>query len=322
MSDPKKTTPQRLLLFATHVQFLDSASRRWCGEWGGEDGVETLHGTTATAGELRSALSILPMFRDIQVVRITHAEEAADEVLEELIRWLAKPAPTTALLVECCEDLSSKRIRKVWETIKGLVDSRDCSAKSLRTFVTQRAKADGFQVEPAALEALEEWANKDLSLLPGAIDLLFLYRAAEKSVREADVESLLGTGGTPKMWALTDALLKNDREAFITTLAGLENDPEQAPLAFVGMAAKQVRHMLTLHGLMAQGLSRREIQPKQVDSKMLPFQMNNLLSALPAWPEPKVRRAIGCLYDLDLALKGDPGTAWGRVERHLLPLFS
>lgn len=322
MSDPKRNTPQRWLLFATHVQFMDSASRRWCTEWGGEDGVETLHGTTATAAELRSALSILPMFRDLQVVRLTHAEEADDEVLGELLRWVGKPSPTTALLVECCEDLSGKRLRKLWESILGALDSLDCSAKSVRTFVAQKARAEGFQVDAGAIEALEEWANRDLSLLPGAVELLFLYRTAEKTVREADVESLLGTGGTPKMWALTDALLKNDRVAFLTVLAGLETDPEQAPLAFVGMAAKQVRYLLALHGLTAQGLSRREIQPKQIDPKIAPFQVNNLFTALPHWPETKVRRAIGCLYDLDLALKGDPGTGWGRVERHLLPLFS
>jgi len=322
MADAKRNTPQSWLLYATHVQFMDAASLRWRAEWGGEDGVETLNGPTVGAGELRSSLSVLPMFRDLQVVRLTHAEEAEDEVLEELARYLAKPSPTTALLVECCEDLSSKKVRKAWAGLRDAFPaSKDCSAKSVRAYLGERARAEGFRLSPPAVEALEEWANKDLSLLPGAVELLFLYRAAEKVVEEEDVESLLGAGGTPKLWALQDAFLLGDRAAFLTALAGLERDPEQAPLAFVGMASKQMRHLLALHGLTARGLSRREIDPKQIDSKLFPFQLNGLWTAYPKWPEARVRRALGALYDLDLALKGDPGPAWGQVERRLLALF-
>jgi DNA polymerase III delta subunit len=322
MAETKRTTPQRWLLYASHAQFLAGASQRWCAEWGGGDGVETLHGTTVSLGELRSALSVLPMFRDLQVVRLTHAEEAEDEVTDEVARWLAKPSPTTALLVECCEDLSAKRVSKRWANFRDTFPaSRDCSAKSVRAYVGERARAEGFRVSPPALEALEEWANRDLSLLPGAVDLLFLYRAVEKVVEEEDVESLLGAGGTPKLWTLQDALLTGDRVAFLDVLAGLERDPDQAPLAFVGMLSKQMRHLLALHGLTARGLSRREIDPKQVDSKLLPFQLGNLFGALPKWPEARVRKTLGVLYELDLAIKGDPGSPWGQVERRLLALF-
>ena len=132
MAETKRSTPQTWLLYATHAQFLDAASRRWRADWGGEDGVETLNGPIVGAGELRSSMSVLPMFRDLQVVRVTHAEEAEDEVLEELTRYLAKPSPTTALLVECCEDLSSKKIRKIWAGLRDAFPaSKDCSAKSV-----------------------------------------------------------------------------------------------------------------------------------------------------------------------------------------------
>lgn len=318
MADRK--TPQRWLLFASHAQFFEGRSRRWCEEWGGEEGAETLNGPTVSAGEMRSALSILPMFRDLQVVRLAHAEEAADEALEELAAWLEKPSPTTALLVECAEDLS-KRPKKLWAALLEAIDAKDCGAKSARTYVSERARAEGFRVSPGAMEALEEWANKDLSLLPGAVELLFLYRAQEKAVQEEDVGSLLGAGGTPKLWTLQDAFFGRDRRAFAEALAGLESDPEAAPLAFVGMVAKQLRHLLALHGFTAQGLSRREVQPKQLDSRMQPFQLEKLWRALPDWPEPAVRRALGALYDLDLALKGDPGPPWGQVERRLLALI-
>jgi DNA polymerase III delta subunit len=87
------------------------------------------------------------------------------------------------------------------------------------------------------------------------------------------------------------------------------------------MVAKQLRHLLALHGLKVQGLSRREVQPKQLDPRMAPFQLEKLWRALPEWPEPAVRQGLAALYDLDLALKGDPGPPWGQVERRLLGLI-
>ncbi len=309
--------PRTWLLHATHVQFLEGASRDWCHAWGGEDGVETLQGTTATSAEFLSAVTILPMFRDLQVVRLSHAEGASDELEETLRAYVEKPSPSTALLVEYVGDLA-KRPPKLWAGLLEKVDARDCTARSARTYIQERARAEGFKVEASAIAALEEWANKDLALLPGAMELLLLYRAQEKMVQEEDVESLLGTGGTPKLWTLQDALFQRDRKAFLKTLAGLEADPEQAPLAFVGMVARQLRLLLVVHSLLAQGLSRREIAPKQLDPRLQPFQLTALLAVLPGWPETRVREAFDALYRLDLALKGDPGEPWAIVERHLL----
>ncbi len=315
----KEKLPRNYLIYGSHVRFLEAARDEWIAAWGSGGGVETIHGPGVSPASLSSALNTFPMFSECQVARLVHAEEAGPEALEALSAYLDNPSATTALLIECVMDLSQKRIPAVWEGIKGKVKSKDCTVKHAAAYVRQAAALAGFNVEPGALEALEEWANGDLSLLPGALDMLFLYRAAEKRVREEDVENLLGAGGTPKMWALQDALLKKDRALFMKTLADIEADPEQAPLAFVGMVAKQMRLLLQLRGVMASGAKRSDITPGQIERNMRSFLLNKLFELLPLWPEASIRSAFENLYSLDLALKGDPGEPWALVERHLMP---
>ncbi len=317
----KERLPQNWMLFGTHVRFLEAARDAWIALWGGEDGAEIVHAPEVPAGALLSALNTFPMFRARQVVRLVHAEEASPETLAALSGYLANPSGSTALLIECAMDLS-KRPPSCWAKIMERVKSKDCTVRSAASFIKQRATVEGFEVEPQAVAALEEWANRDFSLLPGALDLLFLYRAREKHVREEDVESMLGAGGTPKLWALQDFLLKRERSLFLKTLAEIELDPEQAPLAFVGMISKQMRFLLHLRGLMAAGARRSEINPQQLDKYLKPFQLNQLFSALSFWPEADIRAAFDRLYNLDLALKGDPGEPWALVERHLMPCFN
>lgn len=318
----EKRLPQNWLIYGTHVRFLDASRDAWIASWGAGGGTEIIHGPEATPALLSSALNTFPMFSECQAIRLVHAEEASPEALEALSIYLGNPSGSTALLIECSLDLSKKAIPKAWEQIKANVKSKDCTVKNAASFVRQMAALAGFEVEPRAIAALEEWANGDLSLLPGALDLLFLYRAVEKRVREEDVESLLGAGGTPRLWDLQDALLQKDAASFLKTVAEIEGDPEQAPLAFVGMVSKQMRLLLHLRGLLAAGAQRHEINPRQLDKNLYPFQLNKLFDALPLWPEAHIRATFDNLYNLDLALKGDPGEPWERVERHLFPCIN
>jgi DNA polymerase III delta subunit len=318
----EKRLPQNWLIYGTHVRFLGASRDAWIASWSAGGGAEIIHGTEATPASLSSALNTFPMFSECQAMRLVHAEEASPETLEALSNYLSNPSSSTALLIECAMDLSKTKIPAAWEEIKKLVKSKDCTVKNAPAFVRQMAASANFEVEPRAIAALEEWANGDLSLLPGALDLLFLYRAAEKRVREEDVESLLGAGGTPRLWDLQDALLQKDAASFLKTVAEIEGDPEQAPLAFVGMVSKQMRFLLHLRGLLAAGAQRHEINPRQLDKNLYPFQLKKLFDALPLWPEAHIRQAFDDLYNLDLALKGDPGEPWERVERHLFPCIN
>ena len=309
--------PQTLLVWASDVRFLEEASEAWCKAWAGSEAVLSLSASDVDPARFSMEVGTVPMWSDYQVVRLRQGEEASDALLSAVARYLEKPSPTTALLVEYTGDLEDRRLPAAWKRIKEKVACRDFTPKNAKDLVRRRIKDEGFSITPEALSALEEWASGDLAKLASALDLLVLYKFDEKTIKAEDLGSLLGAGGAPKQWDLQDAFLKGDRNAIVALVDGVRRDPEAVPLAFLGMVAKQLRALLVFRGYLARGRKRSEVSPKELGFNH-PYPAQKLLSVVDRWPEARIRAAMGALFDLDLALKGDPGESWSVVEKHLL----
>ena len=311
--------PQNLLIWAGDSRFLEDNAKAWSLQWGGPDGASLLSASGMDPGALQMELNTLPMWSERQVVRLRQAESASEDLVKVLTRYLDNPAPSTALLLEYTGDLGlkSRTVTARWKAILERVDAKSCMPASGREYVTRRLRADGFTLAPGTSEALDDWAAGDVGRLVSALDLLCLYKQAEKRIEVQDLDALLGTGGTPQDWDLQDAFLKGDRRSFLDILQRIAEDPDSVPLMFVGMVAKQLRSLLLMHGFEARGIQRRDIPPRDLGFNH-PFPAQKLLSTAARWPEPRVRQALGALAELDLALKGDPGPPWAIVERHLL----
>lgn len=317
---PSRTWPQNLLLLARDGRFIGAASAQWSAQWGGAEGAALLDAAGLAPSALMAELRSVPMWQERQVVRLRHAEAAAPELLADLAGYLEHPVATTALLVEYEGEMDFRKPPAAWAALLSSVEWRDLNPKGARSFIQDRARAEGYRVAPEAVRALEEWASGDLGLLASALDLLFLYRIDERSVEAEDLDRLLGAGGTPRQWDLQDAFLEGRRDRFVSLLEGIRRDSAAAPLAFAGMLGKQMRSLLLLHGQLARGRRASDLSPRDVGQGH-PLPLQKLLKVAPRWPEARVRSALGALYELDLALKGEPGEPWSILERHLLHLI-
>lgn len=320
-ADGQEGWPQNFLVWSSDPRFVEDTVRAWCDFWGGGEGATSLSGPEADPAAFETEVRGLPMWRERQVVRLRHAERAPANLVEALSTYLDKPSPGTALLVEYTGDLR-KGTPPAWKAILGKMESRDCGPRGAATYVRARAGAEGYTVRPDAVEALEEWACGDMGKLVSALDLLFLYRASERIVSVEDMESLLGAGGTPKMWDLQDAFLRGDRRGFLVLLEGIERERDASALAFLGMLARQVRALLLYCGLRKRGRQPSEITYKELGLGH-PFQAQKLMDVAGKWPDARLRSALGALYGLDLALKSKHKDAeeWAILEQGLLKIL-
>lgn len=316
------TWPQNLLIWAGDSRFLEEVSKAWVAQWGGEAGAVNLGAAGLDPGALGMELNTLPMWSERQVVRLRQAEESAEDLVQSLARYLGNPAPSTALLIEYTGDLDPKKKHcpALWKPILEKLAVKSCEPRGGKEYIARRLRTEGLTIAPAAAEALDEWARGELGRLVSALDLLCLYKLGAKRIEEEDLDALLGTGGTPKEWDLQDAFLKGDKREFLALSAKISADPDCAPLMFVGMLAKQLRSLLLLHGHEARGAARQDITPKELGFGH-PFPAQKLVAVAGKWPEARVRKALGVLFELDLDLKGHPGNDWTLVESHLLKVM-
>lgn len=331
---PKDDLPQTWLLCGEDPRFIEEHSRRWIERWCGEGGAVSLPAPGLPPPVFHTEVNSLPFLKERQVVRLSHLEDGGVDLLEAVASYAKNPCPSTALLLEYIGSPpkgEGKRAARggaaALETIFASVPVLTCRPTSVRSYVEKRLRDAGIAPSPGTVEAVEEWSGKDFAKVASAMDLLLLYRAGEKTLKEGDVAALLGAGGSPPRWDLQDAFVSREPGRFRSLLAEVERDPEVerdasgTALAFVGMLAKQVRALLIARGLNDAGEGREAVtralggDPLRLHS----FVAGKILSALPRWNEAKIRQAIEALYRLDLALKGaaEPGPAWTLVEKYI-----
>jgi DNA polymerase III delta subunit len=311
----KKTLPKNWLLWATDGRYLEAPSVEWGLLWGGEDGVTDISAADAGASMFTNEVRSLPMWRDVQVVRLRHADQSSPEMVQAIAAYLDSPSEKTALLIEFVGNLG--RPSAAWKNILGRIKSRGCTPRSARDLIREKADGAGFTIKPEAVSALEDWASGDFGKLASAIDLLFVYKAEEGVIAAEDLERLLGAGGAPRQWDVQDAFLKKDKRTFVHLVHLIQRDGDAVPLAVLGMMAKQFRALLLFYSHRARGVPVQGITAKMLGLNY-DWQARKLKDTAGRWPESRVRETIGRFYDLDLALKGAPGEPWAILERHLL----
>lgn len=311
----EKSLPRNWLLWAADTRYMEAPSEKWVRLWGGDEGVVELSAADSDASRFTNEVRSLPMWRDVQAVRLRHADQSTPEMVQAIAAYLDSPSEKTALLIEYVGNLG--RPSAAWKTIVGKIASRGFTPRSGRDLVRDRVRGAGFSIDPDAVSALEDWASGDFGKLASALDLLMVYKAEEGTIAAEDLERLLGAGGTPKQWDVQDAFLKRDAKTLIRLVRDVQRDGDAVPLAVLGMLAKQLRALLLFHSHLARGVSSRAITAKMLGLNH-DWQARKLGSTAAKWPESRVRETLGRLYALDLALKGAPGEPWAIFERHLL----
>lgn len=311
------------LLYASDPRFMDAERKGFIEKWGMESEVTRVPGS-ADAGQLTSHFMSRGIFETVTVLHLWQAEKFGAETVQALLGFLGKPSGEVAMLIEFTGDLSerNRKLAKAWREIVSLAGVVNCNPPSVRAYITRRVREEGARIEDEALESLEQWANKDLALLPSALDLLCLAAMETKSITSCDVADLLGAGGSPNIFALQDCFLQKDREGVVSLVKKIESDEDAFPLAFVSVMARHLDMMMKVHGLMAGGLHPGEIKPEMVEKSMFPWQLEKVKRDAAKWTPEETFAALSALAGLDRGLKGDPGEPWATVERHLLMILS
>jgi DNA polymerase III delta subunit len=319
----EKNSGSIMLVYASDPRFMDSERKQFIEKWGKDSEITRVSGNV-DPGELTGYFQNRGIFEIVTVLHIVYAEKLSPASAQTLLEFFQKPVKDVAILVEYGGDLSEKnrRLEKVWKEMAVISGAVNCNPASAKSYILKRVKTEGIKIDDEAMESLEIWANKDLALLPSALDLLCLAAMETKSITSMDVAELLGTGGSPNIFQLQDRFLQRDREGIISTVKKIESDENSAPLAFVSVISKQLHLMMKIHSLVGNDNFLQEIRPDMVDKSLAPWQFEKVKRDIPKWPPEETFSAMNAMTQLDKALKGDPGEPWATVERHLLLILT
>ncbi len=256
-------------------------------------------------------LRTLPFLAERRLVIVEDADEFVTANRQALEDYLDAPAATGTLVLLAGSWRSNTRLAKRVAQIGQAFDCSAPTAKTVGTFIRDRAKALGRTIDRDAIELLAQWSGTDLGRLAGEMEKLALYTQGRSTITTQDVSAIVVAAGGVNPFALTDALAAGDAQAALTTLDGLlvQRGDEFRTLGLITM---HLRKVLKAKQMQAQG--QREFDIFKAVRVFGPGQ-GPFRRLLASRDMPRVTQDFRQLIRTDLAIKTgrDPKAALQRL---------
>lgn len=262
-------------------------------------------------------LGTLPFLADRRVVLIRDADEFITAHRARLEQYVAKPAPTGTLVLECRSFPRTTRLAKAALAAGGqLTECRKLVGRAAVDFVLAQAGAQGLRIEPAAAARLVDLVGLEAGLLISEIEKLCLYAAGRKAITDEDVSALVGQSREEKIFAVMDAAAAGRLPDALRLWHDVLATDRGAVFKVLGGMAYKIRQWLAAHRAVAGGATLSEVAPR-LKMWRRERELATLLRRLPA---ALLRRFLAAIGNLDSQAKSGARSIETGVELMLVRL--
>jgi DNA polymerase-3 subunit delta len=221
-------------------------------------------------------------------------------VFEQFLDVLgALPETTTVVLLE-----ESSPPKGFLDAIPGEAIVREFNAlrkQELRPWATKRAKEQGADISPRALERLASmFDGNHLGELAGEIDKLTTY-ALGRTITVQDVDELVSGATDQMVWDLTDAIIEGRTDRALAVLRQMTVSGSRPPQVLTFMIVRQYRQLLIAQALLQDGLGPSQIAAETGVRSEYP--LRKLIERAGSHPAAALEKAYRQLLESDVAVK-------------------
>jgi DNA polymerase-3 subunit delta len=235
-------------------------------------------------------------------------ETAGDAAGEMLASYVGNPAPGTTVVFDCSRyDFSGEdkakmeRVRKFYSAIRDVVEFPHLTPAEARNLATDLARQRGVKIGGAEIQLLAEVTGNSAPAIATEIEKLALY-AEGRAITEADIAQLVPNARAESIFALVNALARNDRSASLEILDTLVKEGEYLPLA-ISFLATQFRQALTAAEAGLRGSSQIMGYFSKMGVAMWPSRADQVAQTMQAFSPAQLRGALTLVAAADRDLR-------------------
>jgi len=227
---------------------------------------------------------------------------------EALSRFMNDPPPGVVVVFEATrygfqgeDKKKSDRVRKFFEAVPAVVEFEPMSPSQARQAAVKHARRVGLDIGPAELDLLIESLGADAARVATEIEKLALY-AGDRAPGPEEIAQLVPEARESTIFALVEALGRNDRAGSLAILDTLIRQSEYLPLA-LSFLATQFR--LALAAREAGLKSPRDIQLhfQKLGIPMWMSRAQQVFETASRFTKKKLARGLETIYSADKALR-------------------
>ena len=203
-----------------------------------------------------------------------------------------------------------KKIVKELKKLSKVVECKKIENYNLNSYLENYIKDKGYIITSKNIDLIISIAGLDLANLINEIDKLLIYKDTDKNISEDDIKNLICVNIEDNIFALTNAIMNNQKEQIIKIYKDLISMGEDE-IKLVATLANQFRLLLQVKLMKNNGYSDNEmISTLKEHPYRIKLAKNSLFS------EDKLKDKILKLSELDYKIKS------GNIDKNLgLELF-
>ena len=276
--------------------------------------------TNPSVQQMTDALYTLPFMAERRIVLVRELAllggesgkgKGGEVSLDPLLDLIEHPIDTACLVIDAGEAFDKRRrLGKALAQLPGCVCCDPLDERELQGFLGKQAKALGACMEPDAAERLVFLSGRDLQSLMGEMEKLAAYAGA-RNITVEDVEAIATRSAEARVFDMIDLLLEG-RTALAYAQLGILLENGEARLGILALIARQIRQMLFVKEMMAEGMNQSAIGAQlglkpfivgKIASRARRISSQTLRAQLEACTDTEYRIKSGALRE-DAALDG------------------
>ena len=226
-----------------------------------------------------------------------------------LAHYLKDPVPGVVLVFEAAryelegEDKKKlERVRKFYAAVPVQVEFAAMTVPQARQFAERLARRAGLQIGAAELDLLVEALGAEAARIATEIDKLRLYAGAEKPVSAADISALVPDARATTIFALVNALGRNDRVGSLEVLDTLVRQSEYLPLA-LSFLSTQFRYALVAKEAGLRSPQQIQAHFSGLGIPMWPSRAEQIHRTVSTFSQSQIAAAIQRIFSADRSLR-------------------
>lgn len=227
------------------------------------------------------------------------SDSKKDENTDELIKYINNPFDDVYIVFIVRKEKLDER-KKIVKEIKKMSKVIECNrieSHDLNNYIDKYFKENGYEIKKDALLLMIQKASNNLSNLINEADKIMIYKDTDKIITKEDIDNLVIKNIEDNIFALTNAIMNNDKKNIIKIYKDLLKVGEE-PIKLIVLVANQLRLILQVKLMIKNGYKEREMSSIIGEH---PYRVKLAISS--TFTIKELKKYLSDLHDLDINIK-------------------
>ncbi|MBT8238596.1 MAG: DNA polymerase III subunit delta [Croceitalea sp.] len=261
----------------------------------------TIYGRDTSIDDIVSNAKRFPMMAEHQVVIVKEAQSLS-RTIEQLVKYVENPQPTTILVI-CYKYKKLDKRKKLYKAVRAngvLFESKKLYDNQVADWIRRFTKGKGYSISPKSAALLVDYLGNDLSKINNEMEKLFLVIEKQTEITPAHIEKHIGISKDFNNFELKKAIGEKDALKASRIVNYFSQNPKENPfLVTISLLNNFFVQLLLYHGM-------ADHSPRSVAQKLgiNPYFVVEYQTAARNYSMKEISAIISNLRELDMKGKG------------------